>query len=712
MSITAKKCLLTVMLFCLVLLIPACSGGRGRSVLEDGVIRLEIEPDGGMAVSRKSGDNWEPVASGAGSAFRLRNAADEYTDFKLTGSSPLAADSGGGHGLRLTFEAQGSAEFTGVKLETSFRLVPETPGALLARTDIIGLTGAAAQAFAGYSFYRLETRADLAGEKAEPWDFYLFQGMSYRWGKWYSRIRLSQNYSAPNLTIRDGKAQPEGGGLPVLYLWERSGGLLLSHVDTVHRVCAFPVNVRPDSSVELSLEQSAEFVHPDSDGRVSGLPVMIGVFGGDYFEALRAWAGQLKKNGLNFARSPEGSYEPIWCGWGFGNKFTPNDILKSLPAVKSLEIPVVVVDDGWQVSFGQWPLIPEKFPRGEAGMRAMVDSIHAGGFKAKLWWAPGMVHERDPLYLEHPEWAILDKDGKPEPAGWGSVYLCPAYAPVIEQQVGLVRRFMVDWDYDAFKMDGDNLNIAPPCYNTAHNHARPEESCEAQARLFAAIQAAAESIKPGCVLEVCECGLPPSPYKFPFYNQQVTADPTSSDQVRARIKMYRALFGRDAAPHGDHVELSTGPDKGMEWREAHEPGKDFASTLAVGGIITSKFTELGPDDVVRTWENNKGIRSEWEKWYALNRKVRLYEGEYLNLYDIAWDSPEMHVVAKGDTLYYAAFAESFSGQIQLRGLKPGVIYDLTDYENGDNPLGEAPGGPGAALSVDFRDRLLIRAVPR
>ncbi len=707
---------LTTAVFCLALLVlinAACTGKTGQTVLEDSVIRVEVTGAGGLAISRKSGEHWALLTSGAEAAFRLKDTSGGWTDFKVSRATLFSGLPAGQSGLKLSLTAPDSKEFAGVSLEASLRLSQDTPGVVLARTDILGLSGAAAEAFAGTGFYNLQARADLGGGQADvPWDYYLFQGMGYKWGQWYTKIHLTQDYNAPNNTVRNIKGQTGGGGLPVLYLWTRESGLLLAHVDTVHRVCAFPLAVRPDSTVAMALTREAEFSRPDSAGRVSGLPVMLGVFQGDYFNALRAWAGQLHAEGMQFARAPKDAYESIWCGWGFDNKFVPNDILKTLPAVKALGIPVAVVDDGWQSSFGRWPLRPEKFPHGESDMRALVDSIHAAGLQAKLWWVPGSVHERDPLYSEHPEWLLLDKDGNPVVGGWHSSYLCPAYAPVVEQQLGLVRRFMIDWDYDAFKMDGDHLDVAPPCYNPAHHHARPEESCEAQARLFAAIQALADSIKPGCVLEVCECGTPPQPYKFPFYNQQVTSDPTSSDQTRARIKMFRALFGREGAPYGDHVELSTGPDKGPEWRSQHGPGMDFASTLALGGVIGTKFTELGPDDVVRTWDNNKGVLSLWQKWEALYAKLRLYEGEYENLYDIAWDIPETHVVAKGDTLYYAVFAENFDGALPLRGLQEGRAYTLNDYGNGDAPLGEVTGGPQAVLNAHVQEQLLIRAVPR
>ena len=92
----------------------------------------------------------------------------------------------------------------------------------------------------------------------------------------------------------------------------------------------------------------------------------------------------------------------------------------------------------------------------------------------------------------------------------------------------------------------------------------------------------------------------------------------------------------------------------------------------------------------------------WAKWTKLYDEKRLSQGEYLGgLYDIGFDRPEAHVVRKGDALYYAFFAPSFDGKIELRGLDARA-YRLTDYVNGrdlgvvQGPRGE---GSGAVRSV-------------
>ena len=99
----------------------------------------------------------------------------------------------------------------------------------------------------------------------------------------------------------------------------------------------------------------------------------------------------------------------------------------------------------------------------------------------------------------------------------------------------------------------------------------------------------------------------------------------------------------------------------------------------------------------------------WAKWTKLYDEKRLSQGEYLGgLYDIGFDRPEAHVVRKGDALYYAFFAPSFDGKVELRGLDARA-YRLTDYVNGRD-LGVVQ-GPRAEVPARFDQSLLIEARP-
>jgi alpha-galactosidase len=81
-----------------------------------------------------------------------------------------------------------------------------------------------------------------------------------------------------------------------------------------------------------------------------------------------------------------------------------------------------------------------------------------------------------------------------------------------------------------------------------------------------------------------------------------------------------------------------------------------------------------------------------------------YRGD---LYDIGFDRPEAHAIQKNDTMYYAFYADKFSGDIVLRGLRDNN-YNLRDYVN-QKDIG-AVKGPEARINVSFNQYLLLEAV--
>jgi len=156
------------------------------------------------------------------------------------------------------------------------------------------------------------------------------------------------------------------------------------------------------------------------------------------------------------------------------------------------------------------------------------------------------------------------------------------------------------------------------------------------------------------------------------------------------------LMGPSAPFAGDHVELSDRRD-------------DFASTLGVGAVVSTKFTwpvDPKPKDSFLLTPEKEPV---WRRWIALYKEKMLPLGTYRGeLYDIGFDRPEAHAVEKGDRLYYAFFAERWNGPVSLRGLQSGS-YRIRDYVN-DRDLGIVSGTQGR-LSVTFEHSLLLEAIP-
>jgi alpha-galactosidase len=406
------------------------------------------------------------------------------------------------------------------------------------------------------------------------------------------------------------------------------------------------------------------------------------------------------KQGIVFHPAPESAFQPIWCAWGFGRKFTPDQVYNALPLVKRMGFGWVGLDDGWQTNEGDWALLKSKFPNGDADMRAMVDRVHSDGFRAQLWWSPLAAKPVSDLAKQHPEMLLLNADGsKQKISYWDSWYLCPADPAVVEYHRKLVVKMFRDWGYDGLKLDGQFMNGVPPCYNPAHRHKRPEDSVEGLPKFFEAIYDAARSIKPDALVEFCPCGTATSFFILPYMNMSVASDPTSSWQVRTKGKTLKALQGDSIAYFGDHVELSDG-------------GVDFASTVGIGGVVGTDF-RWPPADSGDAESRHGNLTPAKEKsfteWVRIYKEKMLSRGEYLGeLYDIGFDRPETHAVRKGDRLYYAFYAPQYDGAVPLRGLAPRG-YRVVDYVTGKD-LGTVR-GPSASLTVQFHGSLLIEATP-
>jgi len=502
------------------------------------------------------------------------------------------------------------------------------------------------------------------------------------------------------------EASDYGGGTPIVDVWRRDCGLAVGHLEMTQELVSIPVR-HEGTSVEVALTKeltsrqfgsdklSARLLQPDE--RLATHETFIATHTGDYFAVLDTYRRIMADRGMVSPTPPNAAYEPIWCAWGYERDCTVQLIEDTLPKVRDLGLRWAVIDDGWQSNVGDWNLDRDKYPGGEADMRRLVQRIRAEGLKPRLWWAPLATAPGSDLLHDHTDLLLLDKDGAPQAVSWwNSFYLCPAYAGTIDYTLALVRRFMGEWGYAGLKIDGQHLNGVAPCFNPRHGHARPEESVEKLQDFFQAIYQTATGIDPEAVVELCPCGTSQSFFNFHSINQAPASDPESSWQVRHKGKTLKALMGPSAPFAGDHVELSDG-------------GADFASTVGVGAIISTKFTwpsDPKPKDSFLLTPEREAL---WRRWITLFNERDLPRGTYRGeLYDIGFDKPETHVVEKGGRFYYAFYGHSFDGPVSLRGLAA-ARYRVRDYVN-DRELGEVMGSR-AVLPIAFDGSLLLEAVP-
>jgi alpha-galactosidase len=490
-------------------------------------------------------------------------------------------------------------------------------------------------------------------------------------------------------------ASDYGGGTPIVDVWRRDCGVAIGHLELIPELISLPVSCS-DTGVDLALTNPLERVLAPG-GQFNTHQTFVAAHTGDYFTVLDSYRRIMAERGVASPHPPKAAYEPIWCAWGYERHCTVQLIADTLPKVHELGLRWAVIDDGWQSNVGDWKANPEKYPRGDIDMEQLVRTIRSQVLRPRIWFAPLAAAPGSDLLHDHSDMLLLDKEGAVQNISWwNSFYLCPAYENTVAYTLDLVRKFIGEWGYAGLKIDGQHLNGVAPCFNPAHRHPRPEESMEKLQDFFLAVYRTATKINPEAVIELCPCGTSYSFFNFRSFNQAPASDPESSWQIRHKGKTLKALMGPSAAFAGDHVELSDG-------------GSDFASTVGIGGIISTKFTwprDPKPKDSFLLTPAKEAL---WRKWIALYSERQLPLGTYRGeLYDIGFDKPEAHVVEKAGRFYYAFYAREFSGSVPLRGLTADR-YRVRDYFN-DRELGEVSSTHNR-LQIAVDGSLLVEAIP-
>src|SRR5579863_4990086 len=677
-------------------------------VLPSGFLQATLVKDG----KRLTLD--EPEVGSAGGSDSIVIGGKEF-DFVPDFSQAKVTEASGkmGRGKRVEIPGRPLAP-TGVEIER--KLVVEAyddfPNIAIVSSSYIN-TGKNDQTIDQVLMQQHRFSAKQVDEKAEPYDMWSFQGSSYDWGK-DDVQKLTRVSSQPNVmgeAIKGGY----GGGIPVAAFWTRSVGEAIGHVETLPWTLSLPVKVDRDGRVNASIAIPANATLKAGESYATPRS-FVAVYSGDFYEPLRMWSSVLQKEGWNIPKPSSEAYNVSWCGWGYEFNVTPKQMLGTIPKLKELGIKWATLDDRWFNTYGDWDPRSDTFP-GDS-IKQMVDDFHKQGILAQLWWLPLGVEDGQGKYeshkyamskvvRDHPDWLILDKDGKHARMTRDLAVLDPSLPEVQAFYKQLTEKFIRDWGFDGSKLD--NIYSVPACYNPVHHHKSPQESVNGMGEVYKAIFQTTRAIKPESVTQACPCGTPPSLAWLPFIDQAVTADPVGAVQVRRRIKMYKALLGPEAAVYGDHVELSAMTPVGKDNWSEH--GTDFASTLGTGGVPGTKFVWPDPGPKYKPVALTSEKEEHWKKWIGLYNEKMLSKGEFLDLYVYGYDKPEAYAIEKDGEMYYAFFAPEntpFKGEVELRGLKPGT-YHVVDYAEGKD-LGtvQAESGKAPRLKTEFNEHLLLQ----
>ncbi len=335
--------------------------------------------------------------------------------------------------------------------------------------------------------------ASLVDGAAKPHEMWSFFGSSLKWGKddvlpIPAKFEQQNPFGAPVATKDDlGRV---GGGIPVVAFWTRAMGEAIGHIETLPLVISIPVGTTRDGRVTAAVNLPANTVLKPGD-TYSTPRTFVAVYKGDYYEPLSMWSNAVEREGLARPTNNDENYAVSWCGWGYESDVTPAQMIATIPKLKEFGIHWATLDDRWFNNYGDWQPRTDNFA-GNA-IQKMVSDFHAQKIKVQLWWLPLAVEDGkfgygghkyvvSEIVKQHPDWLILDKDGKPARMTRNLATLCPAIPEVQAYYKQLTERFIHDWDFDGHKLD--NIYATPPCYNPAHHHKSPMDSVYAMGEVY------------------------------------------------------------------------------------------------------------------------------------------------------------------------------------------------------------------------------------
>lgn len=136
-----------------------------------------------------------------------------------------------------------------------------------------------------------------------------------------------------------------------------------------------------------------------------------------------------------------------------------DDILKYAQGIAESGFPagVLMVDDNWQKYYGNFEFRPEKF----SNPKAMVDKLHAMGFKVMLWICPFVSPDcQEYRFLHSKGYLIKGKNGKPAILSWwNGQSACYDFTnpDAVDYFVAVLKKMQQEYGIDGFKFDaGDN----------------------------------------------------------------------------------------------------------------------------------------------------------------------------------------------------------------------------------------------------------------
>jgi alpha-galactosidase len=363
--------------------------------IESPSLRIEFDKNMRSRVIARFGDKEIPIGAFSASET-VRGSEHIWNDFALSSQAHERVTDAYGAGEKLTLACTSGV----LRKDLSVTIYEDFPN--LAIFDVsytnIGKSQLKILEWTN-NHYTIDARQSATGMP-----FWSFQSGSYeRRPDWI--VPLKTGFSQENYLGMN--ASDYGGGTPIVDVWRRDAGIGVGHVEPRPRLVYLPVSMPNAREAQVSVQyRHQRSLQPNES--FSTFRTFVAVHNGDYYQTLLTYRRFMSKQGFQMAKAPDGAFGAIWCAWGYGRDFKPQQVYDTLPTVKRMGFTWVTLDDGWQNNYGDWQLDPKKFPHGDADIKAMVERIHQEGFKAQLWWSPLSAVPNSKLLTDEPD-LILEK---------------------------------------------------------------------------------------------------------------------------------------------------------------------------------------------------------------------------------------------------------------------------------------------------------------
>ncbi len=189
---------------------------------------------------------------------------------------------------------------------------------------------------------------------------------------------------------------------------------------------------------------------------MTGLDQFVDMWAGKairYFGQLQLPKSRVKtrvKNGV-----PPASGRVIWFSWpAYGKTITQKKLEQELPHLQATGIDTVILDDGWELLWGDWQPQLKKFP----DLKKLAQQIKQHHLKPGIWVAPFCVSSYSKTAKTHPEWLKHDQAGRP--IRWQKFWRLPPDPLTLDLHQKKVRRYLITQliklgklGFELFKLD-------------------------------------------------------------------------------------------------------------------------------------------------------------------------------------------------------------------------------------------------------------------